>query len=174
MKIETSDRRLLMWAGALMLLVIVALAFLSEDEEESSVPSTYSAQSKGAKAAFLLLQEAGYNVERWEQPPSGLPDDPADTVLVLASPFRSPSRDDRNALNTYLTRGGKILAAGSNAASYLPHAETESEPLPAPSWKEYQPQLLSLIGRAQMTACWPITLMVTVPLLFHTRSAAAK
>jgi hypothetical protein len=147
MKIETSDRRLLMWAGALMLLVIVALAFLSEDEEESSVPSTYSAQSKGAKAAFLLLQEAGYNVERWEQPPSGLPDDPADTVLVLASPFRSPSRDDRNALNTYLTRGGKILAAGSNAASYLPHAETESEPLPAPSWKEYQPQLLSPLTR---------------------------
>jgi hypothetical protein len=147
MKIEKSDRRLLIWAGVFMLLVIVALAFVSEDEEESSVPSTYSAQTKGAKAAFLLLQEAGYNVERWEQPPAELPSDAAHTVLVLASPFRSPSRDDRNALQTYLNRGGKILATGPFASSYLPQAETDSELITAPSWKEYPPQLLAPLTR---------------------------
>ena len=147
MKIEKSDRRLLIWAGVFMLLVIAALAFLSQDEEESSVPSTYSAQSRGAKAAFLLLREAGYKVERWEQPPVELPADPAHTVLVLASPFRSPSRDDRNALQTYLSRGGKILATGSRASLYLPQVETYPETLPAPSWKEYQPQLLTPLTR---------------------------
>lgn len=147
MKIEKSDRRLLIWAGVFMLPLIVALAFLSQDEEESSVPSTYSAQNRGAKAAFLLLQEAGYNVERWEQSPAELPVDAAHTVLVLASPFRSPTRDEKNALQTYLGRGGKILATGASASFYLPQAETENEPLPAPSWKEYQPQLLTPLTR---------------------------
>ena len=147
MKIEKSDRRLLIWAGVFMLLVVVALAFVSQDEEESAVPSTYSAQSKGAKAAFLLLQEAGYKVERWEQSPAELPADPGHTVLVLASPFRSPSRDDKNSLQTYVSRGGKILATGPYASFYLPQAEIDFEALAAPSWKEYQPQLLTPLTR---------------------------
>ena len=68
-------------------------------------------------------------------------------MLVLASPFRSPSREEKNALQTYLSRGGKILATGRSAASYLPQAETNDEALPAPSWKEYQPQLLTPLTR---------------------------
>jgi Domain of unknown function (DUF4350) len=147
MKIEKSDRRLLIWAGVFMLLVIVALAFVTEDEEESSVPSTYSAQSKGAKAAFLLLQDAGYNVERWEQSPTDLPEDPAHTVLVLASPFRTASPDERNAIQTYLSRGGKVLATGFGVSFSLPQADVDYERLPAPAWKEYQPQLLTTLTR---------------------------
>jgi Domain of unknown function (DUF4350) len=147
MKIEKSDRRLLLWAGAAVFLVVVALAFLSEDDEESSVPSTYSAQNRGAKAAFLLLQEAGYKVERWEQSPTELPEDPANTVLVLASPFRTESREEKDALKNYVSRGGKILATGSNASSYLPQADADLEPLTAPSWKEYQPEQLTPLTR---------------------------
>ena len=64
-------------------------------------------------------------MERWEQSPAELPADPANTVLVLASPFRSPSRDEKNALQTYLSRGGKILATGPYASFYLPQAETD-------------------------------------------------
>ncbi len=147
MKVDPSDRRLLIWAGVFMLLVIVALAFLSQDEKESGIPSTYSAQNHGAKAAYLLLQEAGYNVERWEQSPTALPRDPAHTVLVLASPFRVPTRDEKNALQVYLSRGGKILATGANVSSYLPDAETDSETLQAPSPKNYEPQLLTPLTR---------------------------
>jgi len=65
MKIDKSDRRLLLWAGAVLLPLIIALAFLSQEEEESFTPSSYSAQSRGAKAAFLLLQDLGYKAERW-------------------------------------------------------------------------------------------------------------
>ena len=159
MKIERSDRRLLIGAGVFLLLVIVALALVPQDEEESSVPSSYSAQSRGAKAAFLLLQESGYNVARWERPPAELPSEPAHTVLVLAAPFRPISRDEKNALQTYLGRGGRILATGSRVSSYLPQADIDYEPLPAPNWKEYQPQLLTPLtsgGAIQMspTAYW--------------------
>ncbi len=159
MKIEKSDRRLLMWAALFLLPVIIALAFLSQDEEESVVPSTYSAQTRGAKAAYLLLQDIGYKVERWEQSPAELPADPAQTVLVLANPFRPPSPQEKNALQIYLSHGGKILATGSSPWMFLPQADTEYEPLPAPSWKEYQPQLLTPLtrgGTIQMspTAYW--------------------
>src|SRR5215813_1306170 len=113
MKIEKSDRRLLTWAALLLLPVIIALAFLSQEEEESAVPSTYSAQSQGAKAAYLLLQDLGYKVDRWEQSPTELPPDSAHTVLILASPFRPPLPQEKNALQKYLSMGGKILETGS-------------------------------------------------------------
>jgi Domain of unknown function (DUF4350) len=147
MKIEKSDRRLLTWTGLVLLPLVIALALLSQEEEETVVPSTYSAQSRGAKAAYLLLQDMGYKVERWEQSPTALPVEPTHTVLVLASPFRPPSPDEKNALQKYLSLGGKILETGSSPSLYLPRAETEREPLPAPNWKEYQPQLLSALTR---------------------------
>ena len=147
MKIDPSDRRLLIWAGVFIFLVIVALAFLSQDEKDSGIPSTYSAQNHGAKAAYLLLQETGYNVDRWEQSPIALPRDPAHTVLVLASPFRAPTRDEKNALQVYLSRGGRILVTGANVSTYLPDAETDSEALQAPSPKDYEPQLLTPLAR---------------------------
>jgi Domain of unknown function (DUF4350) len=147
MKIERSDRRLLIWAGAFMFLIVIALTFLSQDEEESGITTTYSAQRSGAKAAFLLLQQSGYKVRRWEQSPSDLPADPAHTVLVLASPFRAPTRDEKNALQTYVDRGGKILATGRSASIYLPQAETENELVPSPVAKEYQPQILTPLTR---------------------------
>jgi hypothetical protein len=159
MKIERSDRRLLMWTALFLLPVVIALSLLSQEEEESTVPTSYSAQTRGAKAAYLLLDGLGYKVERWQQSPKELPADSAGTVLVLANPFRPPLPEEKNALQTYLSRGGKILATGSSAWMYLPQAETEYEALPAPSWKEYQPQLLTPLtrgGAIQMspTAYW--------------------
>lgn len=147
MKIEKSDRRLLIWVAVVFLPLIIALSLLSQEDEESAVPSTYSAQSRGAKAAFLLLQEAGYNVERWERPPGELPETPVQTTLVLASPFRAPSLEEKNALRKFVSRGGKIVATGSTPWMYLPFAEIEREPLPAPVGKEYQPQLLTPLTR---------------------------
>jgi hypothetical protein len=147
MKIEKSDRRLLTWAALILLPLIVALAFLSQEDEESSVPSTYSTQTHGAKAAYLLLEDLGYKLTRWEQSPTDLPTEASNTVLVLAGPYRLPSPQEKDALQLYLSHGGKILATGVYASLYLPQAETEYEPLPTPNWKEYQPQLLTPITR---------------------------
>jgi hypothetical protein len=156
MKIERSDRRLLIWAGVFILVVILALTFFSQDEEESGIPSTYSAQRSGAKAAFLLLQQSGYKVQRWEQSPAELPADPAHAVLVLASPFRAPTSDEKNALQTYLDRGGKVLVTGRSASIYVPQAETENEPAVSPVAKEYQPQLLTPLTRGGAIQMSPV------------------
>jgi Domain of unknown function (DUF4350) len=147
MKIEKSDRRLLTWAALLLLPVMVALALLSQEEDKSTVPSSYSAQTHGAKAAYLLLEDLGYKVERWQRSPAELPVEPARTVLVLAGPFRWPLPEEKNAIQVYLNRGGKVLITGQNPWMYLPQAEVDYEPLPAPNWRDYQPQLLTPLTR---------------------------
>jgi hypothetical protein len=156
MKIEKSDRRLLTWAALVLLPLIVALAFLSQEEQESSVPSTYSAQTHGAKAAYLLLENLGYTVERWRQSPTGLPSDPAGTVLLLASPYRPPLPEEKSALQLYLSRGGKIVITGASPWMYLPRADVDPEPLPAPKWREYQPQLLTPLTSGGMIQMSPV------------------
>jgi Domain of unknown function (DUF4350) len=147
LKLEKSDRRLLMWAALIFVPLILALALVSSNESDSGVPSSYSAQPSGAKAAYLLLRDLGYNVHRWEQSPAGLPAAGGHTVLVLALPFRPPSPEEKNALQLYLTRGGRILATGYTADLYLPQADTQREPVPDPIAKQYQPQLVTSLTR---------------------------
>ena len=147
MKLEKSDRRLMMWAALILLPIFVAVALSQPEEEESSVPSSYSTQRRGAKAAYLLLKEAGYNVERWEKAPGRLPIEAAHTALILAGPFSPPSPEDKAALQNYLNRGGRIVATSSSAEFYLPKADIEGEALPARLPNTYKPQLLSAITR---------------------------
>lgn len=143
-----SDRRLLLWFAVIMLPLIIASALLAGSEEESELPSTYSSDSAGSKAAYLLLEEKGYQVERWEQSPALLPANADNTVLVMASPFNPPSKEEKAALRLYLSRGGRILITGSTVSLYLPDAATERESAPSPEGKDYEPQLLTRITRA--------------------------
>src|SRR5438105_5826267 len=135
--LEKSDRRLLSWVGAIVLLLIVALVFLNPEGEESSVPSSYSSDSSGAKAPYLLLESEGYNIQHWERSPVELPANPDHTVLVLALPLAPANKLEKNALESYLSQGGKIVATGSTVQFYLPDAEIDQEPAPSLLPKEY-------------------------------------
>lgn len=147
LNIAKSDRRLLIWAAAIIFPIIIALALAPRDEEESSIPTSYSAQSRGAKAAFLLLQDLGYQAERWDHPPGELPSKAEGTVLVMASPFRAPSAEDRGELTSYLSRGGKVLITGRTAAQYLTQMDVEEERFPSLKPKQYKPEQLTRITR---------------------------
>jgi len=147
LRLDKSDRRLLLWAAAILLPIMAALALSSANQEDSGVPSSYSAQSSGAKAAFLLLQQEGYNVERWEHSPADLPVDAGNTVLVLANPSDFPMPDEKIALEQYLNRGGKVVITGSNISLFFSRAQTTREFSPDFTWKEYRPQILSSLTR---------------------------
>jgi len=147
MRLEKSDRRLLLWAGLILVPLIAALAILSSNESDSGIPSSYSAQASGAKAAFLLLQDLGYEVERWEQPPTELPADASKTILVLANPTTPPSAEEKAALQTYLLRGGKILLTGPSARFYVSQADVVPEFVPEPIAKTFEPQLVTALTR---------------------------
>lgn len=147
--LDKSDRRLLFWTGIIVLVLIIVLAVFSrEDDKDSGVPTSYSAQSSGAKAAYLLLQEEGYNVERWETPLTELPEQAARTVLVLAGPIREATKEEKAAVRLFLNRGGRVLATGYNASFFVPESDAIPEALPDAVAKEYTPDIASSLTRA--------------------------
>lgn len=126
--LDRGDRKLLIGAGVLLVVLVIASTLLAPAQSESraTVPSTYSAAWGGGKAAYLVLQGSGYQIERWEQPPTELAEKSLGQVLILAEPRQAPSADERQSLHNFLENGGRIVATGSYAAKLLPEA-TEFE-----------------------------------------------
>ena len=126
--LDSRDRRLLIGAGAAMVALLAVTYAVGPAPRQQSIgfPSSYSSEWAGAKAAFLLLGELGYRVERWEKSPEELPDRPGGVVLVLAEPFVSGTADERAAIRRFVAGGGRVLAIGASAASLAPDAEAAS------------------------------------------------
>lgn len=120
--LDSADRKLLIGAGVLLVVLVVVSVLVSpqQNTEASIFPSSYSTDWGGAKAAFLLLQDLGYRVQRWERSPTEITGDLENTVLVLANPTEVPSDEERSAVSLFVQRGGRILATGSRAGWILP------------------------------------------------------
>jgi Domain of unknown function (DUF4350) len=114
--LDPGDRKLLLIAGAILLLLIVATIVFApapDEAEGQGVPTTYSTTNNGAQAAYLLLNELGYKSERWEKPPSDLPADSDGKILILAGPDNYPEKEERDALLSFVGSGGWLLYAGN-------------------------------------------------------------
>jgi hypothetical protein len=128
MKIDPRDRKLLFWAaGVFVLLIAGAVIFGRDAGEEADIPSTYSTASGGAKAAYLLLTQEGYNVRRWERGLDKLPEGAGQT-LVLAEPFTAPAPAERERLQAFVSEGGRVIAAGKFSGTYLPEDDSVLDP----------------------------------------------
>jgi len=147
--LEPGDRRFLIIVGGLLLAVVMIVLAVSPPPAAQSAgfPSSYSPASDGAKAAFLLLKDLGFDLERWERPASELPGEPAGTLLILAEPFLAPSADERQAVHSFVRRGGQVLAAGPGAARLLPDGGALDYEPPAAGWKEFRAVLPSPLTR---------------------------
>jgi hypothetical protein len=146
--IDPSDRKLLLIAGAVMLVLAAALAVVSPPpaEQGSGTPSIYSDASGGAHAAFLLLQELHRNVHAWERPPTDLPQDSEDAILILANPEGTPSRAEKEALLRFAETGGRIIFTGPRVGDFFADASSSDVPLAKP-WATYQANLPSSFTR---------------------------
>lgn len=142
--ITGSDRKLLVIGGFLLLLMIVTSAVLSprNDQSPSPVPSTYSAQSAGAEAVYMLLSRLHYPVRRWEDPPSELPKDDGSILLILADPTETPSAKEREAIFDFVEEGGHVLFTGSKITEFFPDANI-SWTSPDPTWASFTPNIPS-------------------------------
>jgi hypothetical protein len=102
------------------LLTLLAIFTPAEDPNSNPVPNSYLSGKHGAKAAYTLLEQMGYSIERSEQPLSqlALHAGPA-TVVVLAEP-RAVKPEDRHAIATILHKGGRVLATGFEGGTLLP------------------------------------------------------
>jgi hypothetical protein len=107
--------------GLALFLLMFAVAYLnSEEEKGDGSPSSYSTLRRGAKAAYLLLQQSGYPVERWEKRPQELPVDGHGILLIVAAPESFPKDEEASAISRFLLHGGTILVSGFLPASFVP------------------------------------------------------
>lgn len=112
LKLTPEDRRLLIVATSVFLVSVLLAIFLSPAESDAQFATSYSAASEGAKAAYLLLRESGYRIERWARPPAELRDAP-NSVLIITDPNVVPKQADKDALNKFLSEGGTVVLAGA-------------------------------------------------------------
>ena len=131
------DRKLLISAGVVLVVLMVLAGLFTQPEPMSSVfPSSYSPASDGAKATFITLQELGYNIERWQDSPTRLPKSPAGTVLVLADPFGHATSEEELALSHFLLNGGRVLVTGGGAR-LLPQNDVRVVRLTDYKWADF-------------------------------------
>src|ERR1700722_3374376 len=100
MPLSAGEERGFMAFGIAMLLLMTLVAWLNSNQKDQGegAPSSYNAQGRGAKSAYLLLQQSGYALERWKQPPARLPAEASGVMLVLAGPESYPSPEEMNGI----------------------------------------------------------------------------
>ena len=146
-RLSAGDRKILLIAAGTFVLLIAAGFLLAPSNTNSETATTYSTASGGAKAAYLLLQELGYHVERWEKPSSELvPDN--HTVLVIADPAIVPDNRQKAAIEKFIAGGGRVITNGIVGGMFLPDNSAEFNPEPKVISKEYDALTPSAITRA--------------------------
>jgi hypothetical protein len=125
---HATDRRIVLGLAGIVLLGVVVVSLLGPSHEDNDpAPTTYNAGSHGAKAAYLLLSELGYDARRWSLPLDELNGvDPSKTTLILAQPILPVKnlKPVRAAIASFLSRGGRVVATGATGASLLPDGST--------------------------------------------------
>ena len=161
LNLNPEDRRILIVAVVLFLAASGVALFLGPGgESEAQYATTYSDVSEGAKAAYLLLQESGYKIQRWKRPPAELAD-PAQSILLLTDPTETPKDDDVDALGRFVSKGGTLIIAGKLASMFVAVAEPDSQPYGPEGWKTISaaaPSAQSLSApsiKLNIVARWP-------------------
>lgn len=136
MPVSAADRQILRIAAAAFVALVVLGFFLAPTNIDSESATTYSAASRGAKAAYLLLHDLGYRVDRWEQPLSALVPD-KHTVLIIVDPYTSPDTKEKAALDRFLSQGGRVITDGISGARFLPEDASELNQAPSSPMSDF-------------------------------------
>ena len=147
--LERDDRWLLIISGAILIAATLAGVHFSPTTAlgPRGFPSTYSSAGEGAKAAYLLLAELGYQEERWTKPPSELPLRAERAILILADPYFPAPSEEKQAIRDFVLRGGRVIATGPEAAALLNLGGVSFIPLSAAKTAEFTPRMAGPLSR---------------------------
>ena len=158
--LDRTDRSILIGAGILVLILAVATSVLTPSRRggRTGFPSSYSTSWDGAKAAYLLLGELGYDVKRWDRSPTELEEKPQGQVLILANPLQLPTSEENAALRRFLENGGRVVATGEAISEFLPGGQRFTETDDAEGETEFPALLPSPLtaGSPQISMAPPI------------------
>jgi Domain of unknown function (DUF4350) len=145
--LEPSDRKFLLTSGAILgaLTVVALLSGSPSGGESAGFVSSYSAASDGSKAAYTLLEELGYRVERWNQPPTELPESD-NAVLIMADPLITASAEESSALLGFVRKGGRIVITGLGGARILGESGPAEGTERTFEWKRFPAELPSAVS----------------------------
>jgi hypothetical protein len=148
LRLESGDRKFLMAAAALLVALTAATLLLEPPPADRSTDfaSSYSPTGQGCKAAYLLLGELGYGIERWNRSPTELPAG-GNIVLVLADPFLPASSEERFALRQFVSAGGRLLVTGAAGASLIGESEPKTVAGTSYTWRRFPAAAPSLITK---------------------------
>jgi hypothetical protein len=124
--LDSGDKRYVIGALVLMAVMLALMYALGPAPAQNSLgyPSSYSPQWMGVKAAYLVLKEQGYQVERWERSPEDLPANAAGAVWVIVEPLQAGTASETAAIRRFVTNGGRVVAVGTAAADLVPDLST--------------------------------------------------
>jgi hypothetical protein len=119
--LDRSDRKIIIGATVILVLLVGATAVLSPPQAAPAPDSSsYSPAANGAKAAYQLLGDLGYRMERWAQPLPELPEEDAqNTVLVISEPMGGVANSESDALERFVRRGGRLVFTGPSVHNFL-------------------------------------------------------
>jgi Domain of unknown function (DUF4350) len=141
LNLSPEDRRLVVVASVVFLASALLAIFLSPAENDAEYATSYSAASEGAKAAYLLLKESGYRIERWSRPPDELKD-AKNTLLIVTDPVDFPAQNEKSALDKFMADGGEIVLAGSLAPLFVSEIAPAEFPVSS-GWQKFTAQMPS-------------------------------
>ena len=125
--LDPKDRRLLFICAAVVvvLAVITGIFGRNQNDDDNPLPSSFLNGRHGASAAYNLLAESGYSIERWEQPLGELAiKSDKSTVVIFADPFPR-STGDFTAVDQILEHGGRILVTGISGGALAPGSASQ-------------------------------------------------
>jgi Domain of unknown function (DUF4350) len=141
------DRRLLGVIGGLFgITLALAWMFSPSSGSDTKEATSYSAASEGTKAAYLLLRESGYSVERWERSPAELGSG-ANSVLFVLDPTTPPGSDERKALRQFVDSGGTLVFSGRLGSLFTTQFAPTETATDVPDWQSYPAVTPSLEAR---------------------------
>jgi hypothetical protein len=125
--LDPKDRKLLVicLSAVVVLAGIIAFFARNQNNNDNPLPSSYLTGRHGAHAAYDLLQQSGYSVQRWEEPLGDLATQTDEqTVVILAEPILSTPADLK-AVQQIVDRGGRVLLTGYSGGQLAPGGDVQ-------------------------------------------------
>jgi len=108
-----------------VLVAINSLAFVQEEKRQDSElwpnRSTYNSGSTGTRALYDFLNESGYKVMRWREPPEKLlsGSSQVQTFVIIGRPLVAVEDHEAKSLLRWVARGGRLVIIDRRPEEFL-------------------------------------------------------